>query len=204
MSSLLISPTEAQLLAALIECPLDAVVYDGWAVYLRSGDLRLQFYPEEIHTPTSEHTHACINRPAIGYLHGELPPPARTEWAVHTLGAVANVLLLHTIVSWSPRREVGPAVFPNAELPAGIEYGPIFARPGAAARRDSGSFPSDLGVLLETVEGHRRLIYTEAAGHFVLMALTGAAPHHATLMPEWRSPADLMTRSDTMPLAARL
>jgi hypothetical protein len=203
MSSRLISPAEAQLLANLLTRPLDVVVYDGWAVYLRSGELALQFYPEEIHTPTAEHPYACISRPAVQHLDGELPSPGQPQWAMRTLDDVTNLALLHTVVSWSPSEKLGSTKLLNVELPAGVAYGPIFTQPrGGPMGR--GVFPSDLGVLLETVSGHQCFIYTEAAGYFVYLAITDPAARSVTLMPEWRSPFDLLAFIDTVPLVARL
>jgi hypothetical protein len=203
MPSVLVSSAEAQLLAALVGRPIDIVLHDGWAVYLESGELHLGFQPEETPAPTAEHPHACISRPAVRRRGSNLPPPGRPEWVLHELGAVTHVSLLHAWVSWSPPRWGGPIKVLNAEFPAGIEYGPILARPHSDTPTGSAVFPSDLGILLETSLGQWYLMYTDT-GFFVDLAIGNIGAHFSRLVPEHSSPVRLLHCAEIHPLAARI
>jgi hypothetical protein len=200
--SLLLTKPEAELLEDLIGCPIDLAMFDGCAAYLESGERGLCFYPEEAHTPTAEHPHACINRPAVEVFSGELPPPPHQSGCLaRSLGVVTEVAVLHTLVAWSASQPMGPTKQLKTEIPAGVQYGPIFHNPLDGVTAGPEWFPTDIGVVVCTTSEQSVVLFTQAVGYWVELLIADA---EGTIVCGSGFPVDILDSVQVVPLTIRL
>jgi hypothetical protein len=198
MPLFLLTPTEARSLLELVGRPIDVVSTDHWSVRLLSGDLAVEFYPEEYGAATHEHPRACITRIAVS-----VGPRVHTVdnhlVVAQAIGSITKVSIVHTLVSWSPRRPVPPRKLLGAQLPAGYAYGPMYTRPSTLESFPDEHFPADLGVGLDTDTDHWCLIFTNGSTFGAQVAVDDIKPKWPQAYPEYFEWAvDLLSPEDRL------
>lgn len=175
-----LTETERNLLRRLRGAPVESIRTDGWSCAIHLPQTIIQIIPEEVPTPTPSHPYADVNRPRV--VLGEHEPPGDVKIVGRALGHVQSLAVLEVQLTFSSPIHAFPTEMVGVTIPAGVMYGPVFLNGLAysTVQADNPAALVELDIALEfgTDLGHMATFYTDAAGHFVNVALDTPLPGH--------------------------
>jgi len=165
---------ERKLLAALVGQSLLEVTADAWACAIVCSQSSLLFTPREVATPDPTHPHGDVDRLAVSLV--ESPRARLRDVVLRDGGVVLGISVLTTELAFSPPMPAPEVEIKGVTIPAGVEYSGVFSKPGRASDSDpaAGRVVVDVGVELATSAGRSVVLYTNAVGHFALVAVDNA------------------------------
>jgi hypothetical protein len=175
----LVGVLELELLARGVGNPVDSVWADHWSATAHTPDLALLVIPEEVHTPTTSHPYADVDRPAVELCHERR---GMGELVGRDLGIVREITLLRALVSFSevvecPETEIEIL---GRTIPPGEGYSIVFLDPAGDARGSAGLdapvVVADIGIELATDRRRTITFFTRAVGYCVETVLDEGLP----------------------------
>lgn len=182
--SVTFSSAEKNLLNSLIGKTINSVQIPGsvYSIRLLIDDKVFDFTPEEFSTPEEGNSLTDVTRPFVSNDHSQVRFD-ETKIIAHNLGAVESIKVLHTNVFFSSREPVEePTVIAGVEIPITHAWGYILMHPHNSDLDIIRQHPEkalvslDIGILIETSDGHSLCIHTDGCGYCVYGKIDSGFP----------------------------
>lgn len=173
--SVLISASEAALLARLQGNEVHALWADSISAAIWAGDHVLAINTLELATPFPSHPEADVTRPQVRDITEE-PQPSGVPLIVGDLGRIERVSVYTTWVDFTPMHPVPETpILDGAVIPAGMGYDVITRSPTELTDESSGVL-MDVAILFELASGKRIALSTDTITMFLTVCIDAPLP----------------------------
>lgn len=173
--SVLISASEAALLARLQGNEVHALWADSISAAIWAGDHVLAINTLELATPFPSHPLADVTRPRVRDITEE-PQPSGVPIAAGDLGRIERVSICTTWVDFTPMHPVPETpILGGAVIPAGMGYDVITRSPTELTEESTGVVV-DVAILFELSSGRHLAVSTDAMRIFIDTCIDAPLP----------------------------